>query len=731
LTSEQRRAVLDMVALRPDRAWLYRFALLQGLSVVIAVMGLTTNSAAVVIGAMLVAPLMGPIMGLSASLAMGWGIRALRTSALVFVPATGSIALAYLLSAFVPGNGVTGEVLARTSPGSTDLVIALAAGLAGAYATVRPDISSSLPGVAVAVALVPPLSTVGITLQAGQVGLATGALLLFVTNLAAIVFAGLVVFPLTGFVPARRLSQVRGRLAAYAIAVGVVVALLTTTLTGRTLKAIRQADDAASARQLVASWLTGTGLELTDFEFSDGDVAVTVSGPNAPPQPTALALQLTDLLGEPAELEVKWQQRSTIAANGSGLREVDLDIVRDEVGQWLAGTGVDLDQFVFDTALDDGGVRVAVSGPVAPPDQRSLERRLSLRLGVALPVAIEATVVVPDAEEQERLRSTTNIATAWASERGLDVSFVVVDRDATTVVIEGPEAPRESNTLRELLAAGSVGPSNLVVRYRSAVEIPTQREPAFRWPVDCADDTSNPPVPVAPLTGFTASPLGTWLAARLPAGGIAFSGDDSTFSHDYADGTLHIWASPGGPTDDPRTEVAPPMVGSGPRGSELRGVPAGDVTIWSAVVPHDLDRPPTTSCLPATTALDTWFAAVTAAADASPYTEPLTGYRPTSPETVTPALHIVAVAARAGLPVTITAHDQLVLQGEGTDADLVALRRPAAPNPHGETRRAGGLTLWTPATDPTIVAMLDQLAVQLRDDPYLGQRAPTPDLPLP
>jgi uncharacterized hydrophobic protein (TIGR00271 family) len=181
--------VLDALALRPDANWAFRFGLMQALSVIIAVVGLTGDSAAVVIGAMLVAPLMTPLMALAASLAMGWHQRMLRSAVVVTLASGGSVLLAFLLASLVPGDGITEEVLRRTSPGTGDLVVALAAGVAGAYGTVRSDVSASLPGVAVAVALVPPLATIGVTLEAGERGLASGAGLLFVTNLSAIVLA--------------------------------------------------------------------------------------------------------------------------------------------------------------------------------------------------------------------------------------------------------------------------------------------------------------------------------------------------------------------------------------------------------------------------------------------------------------------------------------------------------------------------------------------------------------
>ena len=111
----------------------------------------------------------------------------------------------------------------RTAPDIRDLVVALAAGTAGSYATVRKDASSSLPGVAVAVALVPPLAAVGISLEAGNLTFAWGAMLLYTTNLFAIVVAGFVVFVVTGFVPPRRLATTFRRSSLAAAAVGIVV----------------------------------------------------------------------------------------------------------------------------------------------------------------------------------------------------------------------------------------------------------------------------------------------------------------------------------------------------------------------------------------------------------------------------------------------------------------------------------------------------------------------------
>src|SRR6056297_3077286 len=226
LASEERQRVMTELAIRRPDHGSFRFAVMITLSVIVAVMGMSANSAAVVIGAMLLAPMMQPVLATAACIAMALFGKAFQAFGIVLFATVGSIVLAYVLSALFVNGELPNEVTSRTAPDIRDLVVALAAGTAGAYATVRKDVSSSLPGVAVAVALVPPLGAVGITLEDGSGTLARGALLLYVTNLAAIVLAASIVFVVTGFVPPRRLaSTFRGTAFVAAIVAGVVVAI--------------------------------------------------------------------------------------------------------------------------------------------------------------------------------------------------------------------------------------------------------------------------------------------------------------------------------------------------------------------------------------------------------------------------------------------------------------------------------------------------------------------------
>lgn len=171
------------------------------LSCLIATFGLINDSAAVIIGAMIVAPLMGPILGLSAGVLWGSArvvfeaVTTLLWGVLIVLGIT--VALTFLIP-FVP---VSGQILARTAPNLLDIGIALASGLVGAYAYANKKVSASIPGVAISVALMPPLCTIGIGLGLQRWDVARGAATLFGVNLLGISLAALVVFYLVDLHP--------------------------------------------------------------------------------------------------------------------------------------------------------------------------------------------------------------------------------------------------------------------------------------------------------------------------------------------------------------------------------------------------------------------------------------------------------------------------------------------------------------------------------------------------
>ncbi|MBC7235457.1 MAG: DUF389 domain-containing protein [Chloroflexi bacterium] len=187
------------------------FYVMITLSAAIASLGLLLNSPAVIIGAMLIAPLMSTLIGTSLGIVQGdfWLVRAsLRTTALGTLA---GLLVGALMGLAVPGNRITPEMLARGSPTLMDLAVALGAGGAAAYATARKNVASALPGVAIAVALVPPLATAALAAVSGNPQVSFGASLLFFTNLVAIIAAAALTFMWMGFRPTARQEELRQR----------------------------------------------------------------------------------------------------------------------------------------------------------------------------------------------------------------------------------------------------------------------------------------------------------------------------------------------------------------------------------------------------------------------------------------------------------------------------------------------------------------------------------------
>lgn len=164
------------------------------LSCVIATMGLIQGSAAVIIGAMIVAPLMTPILAFS--LGVVWGdIFLMRLSIVSILKGVfWAIIISSSIAFLVPLPSLSPEILARTTPSLFDVVVAIASGLVGAYGSANKKISNSLVGIAIAVALMPPLCTIGIGIGKMDMAVAGGATLLFLINLICISLAGAVVF---------------------------------------------------------------------------------------------------------------------------------------------------------------------------------------------------------------------------------------------------------------------------------------------------------------------------------------------------------------------------------------------------------------------------------------------------------------------------------------------------------------------------------------------------------
>ncbi len=273
------------------------------LSVAIATFAVLADSTAVVIGAMLVAPLMVPILGLAGALVNGWSRRAIESTLLVAAGTGTAVLLSYALSAWMPvavAFDSNTQITSRVNPTLLDMLIAAAAGAAGAFATVNSRVANSIAGVAIAVALVPPLSVVGISLGAQHPDDARGAFLLFLTNFVTIVLSASTVFALGGFASADRLRQRARRtvltIAPFAALAMLVMLPLIFTSEGLLVSSNQQ----RQAHGVVDAWLgKDSTLKVVNVTVADAQVRVDLIGPNDAPPIDELQQALSDEFGRP------------------------------------------------------------------------------------------------------------------------------------------------------------------------------------------------------------------------------------------------------------------------------------------------------------------------------------------------------------------------------------------------------------------------------------------------
>ncbi|MEW2372605.1 DUF389 domain-containing protein [Streptomyces sp. NPDC006656] len=288
-TLEELEEDLDLSA-GDSRAKQSAFWTMLLLSAVIAACGVLTDSTATVIGAMIIAPLSTPIMGI----ALGT-VQRRRSTAALFV-AGGSllvVAVGALFSLVVPASYnllSDSQISSRTSPGLLDLVAALATGFAGAVALARKDVAAVLPGVAIAISLVPPLVVTGVCAGQAAWWLALGSFVLFASNLLALVFAGMVVFGALGYAAAGRrhmLAPARRAYLALALLFAAVGLLLGANTAGTVLVQLWT----TRATNAAAAWLAATpGASVVNVQAQSRTLYVQVRAPGElPPVDSLLA----------------------------------------------------------------------------------------------------------------------------------------------------------------------------------------------------------------------------------------------------------------------------------------------------------------------------------------------------------------------------------------------------------------------------------------------------------
>ncbi|MCB0860255.1 MAG: DUF389 domain-containing protein [Solirubrobacterales bacterium] len=255
-----------------------RFWLLLVLSAGIATAGVISDSTATVIGAMIIAPLATPIQGVAVAITFG-EVRPLIASvttlalAMAVVIATGFL-LALVLPELVPISQ-NSQITGRVSPTIVDLVAAAVTGVAGSFAIARRDIGDILPGVAIAISLVPPLAVVGVTAQGHDWDGALGALVLFATNMLAIIVVGVIVFSGVQLI---RGGRPQPAISSAFVTVIVASVIVTAALGVATYRTVQEANEISAATDVGRTWAKENGEKLVKVAYEGNDLVFLVEG---------------------------------------------------------------------------------------------------------------------------------------------------------------------------------------------------------------------------------------------------------------------------------------------------------------------------------------------------------------------------------------------------------------------------------------------------------------------
>jgi len=311
LTEEERIAVYRQV--RRGARTSTDFYVMAAISFSLAALGLLLNSATVIIGAMVVGPLMSALLGIGMGVVQGdpWLLRvALRTLVLGIV--TG-VVVSGVMGLIIPQHTLTNEMLSRCSPTLLDLAVAAVAGAAAAYAAAHKAIASDLIGIAIAVAIEPSLATFGLASVMGYPHQALGALLMFATNLIAIISAVVLMLIWMGFHPSlgeRTHARTFHRGILGVVALLVCVGLILGLLTASTIRTNTLRQEVRTILEEEVPTL-GEGARLVDWEITRTDgptlhLAISVEAPGEMGAERLAALQerLTRRLKRPIALSI-------------------------------------------------------------------------------------------------------------------------------------------------------------------------------------------------------------------------------------------------------------------------------------------------------------------------------------------------------------------------------------------------------------------------------------------
>lgn len=465
---------------RDESGWDGRYVFMVLMSAGIAILGLLLSSPAVVIGAMLISPLMGPIIGLGFGLATIDAAEIRRSAVALAAGSALAVGFTALIVLVSPLQNVTSELAARTRPNLFDLVVAILSALAGTYATIRGR-AGTVVGVAIATALMPPLATMGFGVATFNATVAGGATLLFLTNFVAIALTAAVMARLHGF--ARELSPRQTALGTI-IVIGAFAALALPL--GLSLRQIAWETTASREVRAALGELFGGKARLSQVEIDFAARPIAVEATALTPQYRADANRraealLGERLGQPVSVAIE-QYRVGVAeadaaqlADAQGARKAAEARAAELVDYLALVAGVAPGDVLIDRSARRAEVRAAALPGAGLGTYRALEARVAAGAPGWQVTIVPPAGRLPDVAIVNDAPDSAAIATAlWgAARRGLALAVRGRAEDAVRVA----EALRSGGADATVVPDGGSDRADGIVRLDWRIPAPSEDGP--------------------------------------------------------------------------------------------------------------------------------------------------------------------------------------------------------------------------------------------------------------
>lgn len=294
------------------------------LSSIIATGGIAADSTAVAVGSMLVAPLMSPMIGTALAAVMGRPKSTLRALAITTLGMVAAIVVSMLVAMAIPitiNTSSNTQILARTAPRLTDLIIALASSLMAAISIMRADIPTALAGVAISASIIPPLCVVGVALAVGDFTAAEGSFLLFLTNFFAIQVGGMIVFAAMGLGKSVYSEASKRMRALWYTCICACVIAVSVPLTVTSNSVVSNSMEEKAIQTCATAWLADTDYHLNSISVEDGHVTLEVVGSGKEPSMKKLSALLKKIGVEAKDIRMAVIHESIYRLDGPNPQE--------------------------------------------------------------------------------------------------------------------------------------------------------------------------------------------------------------------------------------------------------------------------------------------------------------------------------------------------------------------------------------------------------------------------